>query len=150
VAETDFYREIRADPYAHMIARVYLDAWAAGYEHALRVVDEQIRLTRTGAYVAGVVMDTLRPDRRDVEDAAQAHLVSERERSTRELLVALAAFGPLARPAVVCTCPGGWARNKACPVHGDHACRFESREVDPDGASGVYCTTHNCFHGAPW
>jgi hypothetical protein len=133
VAETDFYREIRADPYAHMISRVYLDAWTAGYEHALRVVDEQIRLTRTGAYVAGVVMDTLRPDRRDVEDAAQAHLVSERERSTRELLVALAALGPLAA--------GTCAAN---------TCRFVTREIDAGGASGVYCTTHNCFHGAPW
>lgn len=63
-----FFAETRNDPYAHMIATMYADAWADGYEQALRDNDlTEQRLSKTYADRRTEAFERLTDARREAE-----------------------------------------------------------------------------------
>lgn len=76
-----FFADVRRDPYAHMVTHLVSDAWANGYEQALR--DHGLDEARA------------RETHGDRVDRAIEWLTDARRKSYAQAIVALAEVGPL-------------------------------------------------------
>lgn len=76
-----FFAEIRNDPYAHMLFKSYVRAWADGYEQALR--DHGLTEARLAKSFS------------DREHDAAEFLTSAQKKAEAQLLIAMAQIGPL-------------------------------------------------------
>lgn len=73
-----FFAEATNDPWAHMATRMYGDAWADGYEQALR--DHGL---------------ADRPRHRDLFARAMEYLTEQRQKSEAQMVVAMAGLAKL-------------------------------------------------------
>jgi len=80
-----FFAEVRNDPYAHMLFKSYVRAWADGYDQALRDHGlEDARLSKSFS---------------DREHDAAEFLTSAQKKADTQLLIAMAQIGPLVTAA---------------------------------------------------
>jgi hypothetical protein len=76
-----FFAETKIDPYAHMIAHMVSDAWAYGYEEALR--DH------------GLTEEGLRERHSDRVDRAVEWMTGEKRKAEAEMIIAMASLGKI-------------------------------------------------------
>lgn len=94
-----FFAETHRDPFAHMVTRMYAQAWADGYEQALRDAADAL-----GPGGRVVVEDMrLRKSFSERQDDAVERLTSDKREAEARMVIAMADFGRLAEPRKLCT-----------------------------------------------
>lgn len=84
-----FFAETHRDPYTHMVAKLYADAWADGYEQALRDAAQQV-----DAEAAKQLTDMrLRKTHLDRRNDAIEKATDTRAQAEAQMIVAMAAVG---------------------------------------------------------
>ncbi len=90
-----FFAEVHNDPYAHMLAKLWAEAWTCGYERATRELVKELTDLGEG-HIAKDAWDRVHEaDWLERQEMAFDQLTADRATAEAKFLVALAALGPI-------------------------------------------------------